>query len=57
MEEVAAVPITIEAKRADSGMSGGHVAWDDKPLGRIYWDDGQGTMTTTTSTSSTTTTS
>lgn len=57
MEEVAAVPISIEAKRADSEMSGGHVAWDSRPLGRIYWDDGAGTMTTTTSTSSTTTTS
>ena len=56
-EEVAAVPISIEAKRADSEMSGGHVAWDSQPLGRIYWDDGAGTMTTTTSTSSTTTTS
>jgi len=56
-EEVAAVPISIEGKRADSEMSGGHVAWDAMPLGRIYWDDGVGTMTTTTSTSSTTTTS
>ncbi len=55
MEEVAAVPISIEAKRADSGMSGGHVAWDGMPLGRLYWDDGQGTMTTTTTTSTTTT--
>jgi hypothetical protein len=56
MEEVAAVPISIEAKRADSEMSGGHVAWDSRPLGRIYWDDGSGTtMTTTTSTSTTTT--
>lgn len=56
MEEVAAVPITIEAKRADSEMSGGHPAWDDKPLGRIYWDDGAGTMTTTTTTTTSTTT-
>lgn len=56
-EEVAAVPITIEAKRADSEMSGGHTAWDSQPLGRLYWDDGAGGMTTTTTTSSTTTTS
>lgn len=54
-EEVAAVPINIEAKRADSEVSGGHSAWDSQPLGRIYWDDGQGTMTTTTSTTTTTT--
>lgn len=55
-EEVAAVPISIEAKRADSEMSGGHVAWDSQPLGRIYWDDGGTTMTTTTTSSTTTTT-
>ena len=54
MEEVAAVPISIEAKRADSEVSGGHVAWDDKPLGRLYWDDGAGTMTTTSTTTTTT---
>ena len=53
-EEVAAVPITIEAKRADGEVSGGHVAWDDKPLGRLYWDDGGTTMTTTSSTTTTT---
>jgi hypothetical protein len=54
-EEVAAVPISIEAKRADSEMTGGNVAWDAMPLGRIYWDDGTGTsMTTTTSTTTTT---
>ena len=53
-EEVAAVPISIEAKRADSEVSGGHVAWDDKPLGRLYWDDGAGTMTTTSTTTTTT---
>lgn len=55
-EEIAAVPITIEAKRADGDISGGHASWNAQPLGRIYWDDGQGTMTTTTTTSSTTTT-
>lgn len=32
------VPITIEAKRADSDTSGGDVAWDSSPLGRIYFD-------------------
>lgn len=32
------VPITIEAKRADSGVSGGDAAWDSSPLGRIYFD-------------------
>lgn len=53
-EEVAAVPINIEAKRADSETAGGHVAWNNQPLGRLYWDDGVGTMTTTTSTTSTT---
>lgn len=32
------VPITIEAKRADSGVTGGDVVWDVGPLGRIYFD-------------------
>ena len=32
------VPITIEAKRADSGVSGGDATWDSKPLGRIYFE-------------------
>lgn len=32
------IPITIEAKRADSDVSGGDVAWDSSPLGRIYFD-------------------
>jgi hypothetical protein len=36
-EDAAAVPITIEAKRADSEVEGGSAAWDDKPLGRIAW--------------------
>ena len=36
-EDAAAVPITFEAKRADSETSGGSSAWDDKPLGRIMW--------------------
>jgi hypothetical protein len=37
-EDAAAVPITIESKRADSDMSGGDAAWDSRPLGRIFWD-------------------
>ena len=36
-EDAAAVPITFEAKRADSEVSGGDAVWDDKPLGRIAW--------------------
>lgn len=34
-EDNVAVTITFEAKRADSEVSGGSSAWDDKPLGRI----------------------
>ena len=37
-EDNANVPITFEAKRADSGVSGGDATWDDSPLGRIYFD-------------------
>lgn len=38
-EDNANVPITIEAKRADSDVSGiDDSAWDDMPLGRIYFD-------------------
>lgn len=36
-ESDANVPITFEAKRADSETNGGHAVWDSKPLGRIYW--------------------
>lgn len=36
-EDAVAVPITFEAKRADSEMDGGNAVWDDKPLGRIAW--------------------
>jgi len=36
-EDVAAVPIVFESKRADSDVSGGDAAWDSKPLGRIFW--------------------
>lgn len=32
------VPITVESKRSDSGVSGGDAAWDSMPLGRIYFD-------------------
>ena len=49
-EEPAAIPITIEAKRADSSVSGGHVIWDGAPLGKIVWDDGTATTTSTTTT-------
>jgi hypothetical protein len=59
-EEPAAVAIVLEAKRADSEIvdetNPGNVAWDDKPLGVIRWDDGSGSTWTTTSTSTTTTT-
>ena len=37
-EEPAAVPVTFEFGRADSEVSGGDAAWDDKPLGRLFWD-------------------
>lgn len=37
-EDAAAVPITVEAKRADSEASGGNAVWDSRPMGRIYWD-------------------
>ena len=36
-ESEASVPVIIEAKRADSEVSGGDAVWDAKPLGRIYW--------------------
>ena len=52
-EEPAAVAIVIEAKRADSEVSGGNAAWDDKPIGQILWNDGS-TFTTTTTTTTTT---
>jgi len=31
------VPITFTANRADSGISGGHAAWNAKPLGHILF--------------------
>lgn len=36
-EDAAAVPVTFEAKRADSEIVGGNAVWDAKPLGRIFW--------------------
>lgn len=36
-EEPASVPITFEAKNADSSVSGGNAVWDSKPLGRFLW--------------------
>lgn len=36
-EDAAAVPITLEAKRADSNVSGGNALWDDRPLGSIQF--------------------
>ena len=36
-QDAAAVPVRIEAKRADSEVSGGHAVWDEKPLGRIMF--------------------
>ena len=56
-EEPAAVAISIQAKRADSGITDasnpGNACWDDKPLGQILWDDGTGFTTTTTTTTTT----
>jgi hypothetical protein len=48
-EEPAAVAIRLEAKRADSEITGGNAVWDAMPYGRILWNDG-GTWTTTTTT-------
>ena len=31
------VPVTFTSNRADSGISGGHAAWDNKPLGHILF--------------------
>jgi hypothetical protein len=38
-EDAAAIPITFEAKRADSGLDDGDAGWDDKPLGVIMFRD------------------
>lgn len=48
-EEPAAVAIRLEAKRADSSITGGNAVWDNMPYGRLIWNDG-GTWTTTTTT-------
>jgi len=55
MEDVLAVPIVCESKRADDAISGGHVIWNGAPLGIITWDDATGTTTTSSSTTTTTT--
>lgn len=47
-EDVLAVPIVMESKRADADTSGGHTIWDGAPLGIIIWDDATQTTTTTT---------
>ena len=54
-KEPAAVALRLESKRADNGISGGNVIWNDKALGYILWDDGS-TATTTSSSSTTSTT-
>lgn len=36
-EDAAVVPIVVEAKRADSGVSGGSAVWDSMPLGTILF--------------------
>jgi hypothetical protein len=36
-EDAAVVPITFEAKRADSGVTGGDATWDTMPLGTIVF--------------------
>jgi hypothetical protein len=37
-EDVAAVPVAFEFKNASSEVSGGNMAWDTRPLGRLFWD-------------------
>lgn len=37
-EDNANIPLTFEAKRADSLTEGGNAVWDSGPLGRIYFD-------------------
>ena len=36
-EEAAGIPVTFEAKRADSEVAGGDAVWDSMPLGRILF--------------------
>jgi hypothetical protein len=37
-EDAAAVTVMFESKNATSDVSGGNAVWDDKALGRIFWD-------------------
>lgn len=37
-EDAVAVACTFEFKNADSNISGGSSIWDNKSLGRIYWE-------------------
>lgn len=48
-EEPAAVALSFESKRADSGIAGGNAVWDSAPLGHIIWNTTTYTTTTTTS--------
>jgi hypothetical protein len=37
LEDFAAAPITLEAKRSDGEVDGGDVLWNDMPLGSLYF--------------------
>lgn len=37
-EDAAAITVLFEAQNSSSDVSGGNAVWDDKPLGRIFWD-------------------
>lgn len=37
-EDNAKVPVMFESKDSSSDVSGGNAVWDDKPLGRIFFD-------------------
>lgn len=37
-QENAEPPMTFEAKRADSEVDGGHSAWNNFPLGLVYFE-------------------
>lgn len=49
-EEPAAVAIRLEAKRADSEVTGGNAVWDAMPYGRMIWSESSTAWTTTTTT-------
>jgi hypothetical protein len=49
-EEPAAVAVRLEAKRADSEVTGGNACWDNAPYGQMVWNDGTVLTTTTTTT-------